>query len=134
MTDADRDTGGVIDQQAPYLGSRVRQPARLFEMCLRDGVVEIQVPLSMFDSVDVKAERKKGLDEGFDLETLQILDWLQQEYLLILCWMIWSAMNVMDSTSAREASSLTAAEVATKNGRILLGGDPRWRYRLCTNL
>ena len=129
--DADRDTGGVIDQHAPSLGSRVRQPARLFEMCLRDGVVEIQVPLSMFDSVDVKAERKKGLDVGFDLETLRILDWLKQEYLLILCWMIWSAMNV--TTSAREASSLAAAEVATENGRILLGGDKSWRYRLCTN-
>jgi hypothetical protein len=41
----------------------------------------MQVPLSMFDSVDFKAERKKGLDEGFDSETLQILDWLKQEYL-----------------------------------------------------
>ena len=49
-------------------------------MCLRDGA-EIQVPLSMFDSVDVEAERKKGLDEGCDSETLQILDWLKQEYL-----------------------------------------------------
>jgi hypothetical protein len=49
-------------------------------MCLRDGV-EIQVPLSMFDSVDVEAERKKGLDEGFNLKTLGILDWSKQEYL-----------------------------------------------------
>ena len=49
-------------------------------MCLIDGM-EIQVPLSMFDSVDVEAERKKGPDKGFDLETLQILDWLKQAYL-----------------------------------------------------
>ena len=61
--------------------SRVKgQATRLFEMCLRGGV-EIQGPLSMFDFVDVEAERKKGLDEGFDLETLQILDWLKQEYM-----------------------------------------------------
>jgi hypothetical protein len=31
----------------------------------------------MCDSVDVETERKMGLDEGFDLETLQILDWLK---------------------------------------------------------
>jgi hypothetical protein len=65
--DVDRDTGGVIDQQAPA-ASRVKdQATRLFEMRLRGGV-EVQVPLSMFDSVNVETERKKGLDEGFDLE------------------------------------------------------------------
>jgi hypothetical protein len=81
VTDVDRDTGWWCDRPTSS-ASRVKgQATRLFEMCLRDGV-EIQVPLSMFDSVDLRRpERKKGLDKGFDLETHQILDWLKQESL-----------------------------------------------------
>lgn len=56
------------------------QAIRLFEMCLRGGI-EFKGPLSMFDEVDVEAERKKKLDSGIEMETLTILDWLRQEEL-----------------------------------------------------
>ena len=62
--------------------SRVKgQATKLFEMCLRGGV-GIKGPLSMFDFVDVEAERKKGLETGIEVETLQVLEWLKQEELL----------------------------------------------------
>ncbi|KAI2506359.1 hypothetical protein MHU86_8087 [Fragilaria crotonensis] len=61
--------------------SRVkRQATRLFEMCLRGGV-GIKGPLSMFDFVDVEAERKKGVETGIEVETLQVLEWLKQDEL-----------------------------------------------------
>lgn len=56
------------------------QATRLFELCLRGGV-EIKGPLSMFDNVDVDAERRKPLDIGIEMETLQVLEWLKQEML-----------------------------------------------------
>ena len=56
------------------------QATRLFELCLRGGV-EIKGPLSMFDDVDVEAERNKPLGIGIEMETLQVLEWLKQEAL-----------------------------------------------------